>query len=61
MPKRKQTEKFASSGEKDCWHPYSLQVLTPSKFTAVVGQIMQGRYMLLSSRFSRGVPQGRTY
>jgi len=24
MPKRKEPEKFAPKGEKDCWHPYSL-------------------------------------
>ncbi|MCK4606258.1 MAG: hypothetical protein KAU35_03065 [candidate division Zixibacteria bacterium] len=50
MPKRKGKQKFAKLGEKDCWHLYGLQVLTPTKFTRVVEKILQGRYALISSR-----------
>ena len=48
MPKRKEAEQFADMGEKDCWHLYGLQVLTPSKFASVVGKILKGRYMLVN-------------
>lgn len=58
MPKRIEEKKFASLGEKDCWHPYSLQMLQPSKFTHVVGKILKGRYMLVSSRINRGFQTG---
>lgn len=51
MPKRKEPEKFAPKGEKECWHPYSLQILTPSKFTAVVGKILIGQYDLMKPGF----------
>ncbi len=57
MPKSKEVEQFATLGEKDCWHPYGLQVLSPTKFTAVVGKILKGRYILVSSRFARGAQQ----
>ena len=55
MPKRKEPEKFAWKGEKDCWHPYSLQILSPSKFTEVVGRILGGQYGLVKSRNEREV------
>ena len=47
MPKRKEAEKFAVRGKKDCWHLYGLQVLTPNKFASVVGKILQGRHQLV--------------
>ncbi len=50
MPKRKEPEKFAKRGEKNCWHPYSLQFLSPSKFNLVVGKILGGQYDLLVPR-----------
>ena len=53
MPKRKENQKFANLGEKDCWHSYGLQMLTPTKFSHVVGKILRGRYVLISSRLSR--------
>jgi len=56
MPKRKEVEKFAEQTEKDCWHAYSLQMLTPSRFTAVVGKILKGNYSLLNTKFEKGVP-----
>ncbi len=55
MPKRKENQKFASMGEKNCWHSYSLQMLTPTKFSYVVSKILRGRYMLISSRLDRQV------
>ncbi|HUV30265.1 MAG TPA: hypothetical protein VMY05_04120 [Acidobacteriota bacterium] len=48
MPKRKEAEEFAVVGEKDCWHLYGLQVLSPNKFVTVVGRILQGRYWLIN-------------
>ncbi len=53
MPKRKDPEKFANRGEKDCWHPYSLQFLSPSKFDLVVGKILGGQYDLLVPRLRK--------
>ncbi len=50
MPKRKEAERFARLGEKDCWHLYGLQVLSPEKFTTVVGRILNGRYRLITTR-----------
>ncbi len=50
MPKRKEAEAFAAVGSKDCWHSYSLQVLAPGKFAQVVGDILKGKYSLVSSR-----------
>lgn len=47
MPKRKEAEKFAVLGKKDCWHLYGLQVLTPNKFAAVVGKILNGNHSLV--------------
>jgi hypothetical protein len=38
--------------EKDCWLLLSLQKLPPSKFIRVVGNILKGRYLLISSDFS---------
>ncbi len=52
MPKRKEEQKFAELGEKDCWHSYGLQVLSPTKFSSVVGKILRGHYMLITSRFA---------
>jgi hypothetical protein len=49
MPRRKEAEKFAVLGEKDCWHSYGLQALAPKKFTAVVGKILKGQHTLIRS------------
>ena len=50
MPKRKEPENFAKLGEKNCWHAYSLQLLSPAKFNLVVGKILGGQYDLLIPR-----------
>ncbi len=55
MPKRKENQKFASLGKKDCWHSYGLQMLTPTKFSHVVSKILCGRYNLISSRLDKQV------
>ena len=55
MPKRKDPEKFATLGEKDCWHSYGLQLLAPTKFSRVVGRILNGKYALVSSRLDKKV------
>lgn len=52
MPKRKEDQKFAELGEKDCWHSYGLQVLSPNKFSSVVGKILRGHYSLITSRLN---------
>lgn len=52
MPRRKETEKFAVLGEKDCWHLYGLQALAPRKFTLIVGKILQGHHTLVRSRMA---------
>ena len=53
MPKRKEAEEFAAIGEKDYWHLYGLQVLTPNKFASVVGKILNGQYTLINSNLNR--------
>lgn len=53
MPKRKENQEFASMGEKDCWHSYGLQMLPPTKFSHVVGKILRGRYVLISTKLDR--------
>lgn len=50
MPKRKEPVKYARTGEKECWHTYSLQMLQPTKFSTVVGKILKGRYSLVISQ-----------
>ncbi len=50
MPRRKEAEKFAVLGKKDCWHLYGLQVLTPNKFASVVGKILKGSHTLVAPR-----------
>lgn len=52
MPKRKKVEEYAVLGNKDCWQLYGLQVLSPSKFAAVVGKVLSGKYSLTN------VPRG---
>lgn len=51
MPRRKEAEKYAVPGEKDCWHPYGLQILSPNKFALVVAKILHGRYTLTTPRW----------
>jgi hypothetical protein len=48
MPRRKEAERFAVVGEKDCWHLYGLQDLSPNKFASVVQKVLQGRYWLIN-------------
>ncbi|MEA1980560.1 MAG: hypothetical protein U9N54_06265 [candidate division Zixibacteria bacterium] len=55
MPKRKEPEKFAQLGNKNCWHPYSLQMLSPTKFTLVVGKILRGKYELIRTKNDKRV------
>lgn len=56
MPKRKEPENFAPTGEKDIWQSYSLQALSPSKFVTVVAKILNGRYLLLRPRLDGDSP-----
>jgi hypothetical protein len=48
MPRRKEAEKLIALGEKDCWHLYGLQVLTPNQFVKVVGKVLKGNYSLVN-------------
>ena len=58
MPKRRTEQKSARPYEKDCWHTYSLQVLSPAKFSQVVGKILKGHYLLLTARMQQRDQQG---
>ena len=60
MPRRKEAEKFVPLGEKDCWHLYGLQVLSPNKFASVVGKILGGRYTLVNPGVT-GKPSARGF
>ncbi len=44
-----------SGPEKDYWHLYHLQQLSPSRFSQVVGRILDGRYGLVGSTEGRRV------
>ena len=55
MPPRKEAEKFAIVGTKDCWHPYGLQGLSPDKFVKVVTRILAGKFDLLDLKWDSGV------
>lgn len=55
MPRRKEEDNYADVGEKDCWHSYSLQVLTPSKFSSVVEKILTGQYTLIQAKLGKSV------
>ena len=50
MPKRKEVERFAVLGEKDCWQLYGLQGLAPNKFASVVSKVLSGRFILVNTR-----------
>ncbi len=50
MPRKKKPEQYAVLGPKDCWHTYGLQVLAPTKFANVVGEILKGRHKLVRTR-----------
>jgi hypothetical protein len=47
MSTRKEASKYAKVAVKDCWHPYGLQGLSPSKFAIVATQILKGDFGLL--------------
>jgi len=54
MPARKEVEKYARVGTKDCWHPYGLQGLNPEKFATVVSRILKGKFDLLTLKWEKG-------
>ncbi len=47
MSMRKEVGKYAKVAFKDCWHPFGLQGLSPSKFAIVATQILRGDLTLL--------------
>jgi len=55
MPKRRRRRKSAPLGEKEYWHLYSLQGLSPSRFTVVVGKILRGKYTLIPRKIDTTV------
>jgi len=58
MPPRKEAEKFAVVGTKDCWHPYGLQGLNPDKFVKVVSRILTGKFELLELKWEKEIGLG---
>ena len=56
MPRRKEPEKYADLGPKDCWHIYGLQGLSPKKFANAVGEILKGRHDLIRTRGDSRLP-----
>lgn len=50
MPRKKEPEKYAVLGRKDCWHVYGLQGLPPKKFALVVSSILNGRHALIRTK-----------
>jgi hypothetical protein len=50
VPRLREHEEYAYRGTKDYWHLYSLQALTPTRFTKVVTMILHGRYLLLNTK-----------
>lgn len=59
MPPRKEVERFARVGTKDCWHPYGLQGLTPDKFVKVVSRILSGKFELLELKWNKNDQPGQ--
>ena len=45
MPKRKVVP-YVREAEKTCWNLYGLQGLTPERFTHVVQEVLDGRYLV---------------
>lgn len=41
---------------KECWHLYSLQGLTPTRFAHVVGDILDGRLALIGPERASSEP-----
>jgi hypothetical protein len=52
--KKKEPVHKTTETEKETWPLYSLQQLTPSRFTDVVGKILKGTYSLVFTKFRRG-------
>lgn len=50
-----QTSRKRRPATGEYWHLYNLQQLSPSRFTAVVGRILNGRYGLIGSTEKRRV------
>jgi hypothetical protein len=57
MQKSRNKTRYPDLGEKDCWNLYSLQVLTPNKFVKVVGNVLDGRYLLVAPKSGKKVAQ----
>jgi hypothetical protein len=55
MPVRKEVERFARVGVKDCWHPYGLQGLNPERFVMVASHILKGEFDLLGFKHRKTV------
>lgn len=55
MPARKEADKFAKVGIKDCWHPYGLQGLSPEKFVNIASRILRGKLELLRLKWPKNI------
>ncbi len=53
MTRRKKEQSAKKTSQKETWPLYSLQQLTPSRFTEVVGKILRGTYTLVLTKFRR--------
>ncbi len=54
MPRRKKEPETNKNAPREVWPLYSLQQLTPSRFTEVVGKILRGTYSLVLTKIRKG-------
>jgi hypothetical protein len=55
MPRRKKKDpEVTKNSPREAWPLYSLQQLTPSRFTEVVGKILKGTYSLVFTKMRKG-------
>ncbi len=57
MALRKETDQ--ESVEKDFWHPYGLQALSPEKFALITSLILKGKHGLILFGRKEMAPSGR--
>ncbi len=50
MPKRRKPIEFSRPREITTWHLYKLQSLSPSQFSDVAQKILDGRYVVVTTK-----------
>ena len=50
MPKRREPIKFSRPREITHWHLYKLQSLSPAQFSDVAQKILDGRYVVVTTK-----------